>query len=106
MSSDIKTQYKSLVKRFSEFELEPEQLIGRLNEIMKLAIESTEERVCPGQGAIEVKVRNLAVARACVNDLLELSDKIRAVANVDEESDIKYELIQSWVDEDGSWEGE
>ena len=106
--SEIKEQYRRLTKRFSEYNLEPEQLLSKLNQIMELAIESTEERINPKMSEpIAVKVRNLAVARQCVGDLIMLRDKILLLSQDDvQQDDIRYELVQTWVSPDSDWQGD
>jgi hypothetical protein len=105
MSNDLKQRYKELAKRLTEFELEPDQLIAKLIEVRNLAILATEERINPKMDEpVEVKVRNLPVALACVKTMIELAKDIRDAASDDlQREEVRYELVQSWVEPESDW---
>ncbi len=97
---------KSLYNRLGEHGADIEQLLGKLNEVYNLSIESTEERINPRvETPVEVKVRNLAVARACVMDMYSIHRDLAKLSTTDTSSttELKYELIKSFVSNDEEW---
>jgi len=102
--SEAQDKYKDLLKKLDQYGLEPEQLAQKLVQVYELAISNTEERINPKLSEpVEVKVSNLPVALACVKTMAEFAEKIRQGSGETESSDIRYELVQSWVSEKEDW---
>lgn len=98
---------RNLLSRMAEHNADFDQLIGRLNTVYELALESTEERVNPKLDVpVEVKVRNLAVARAAVMDIYHIHKELLSLATPgrDDDTVITYELIKTFVSPDEDWQ--
>ena len=99
----MSNKYKAMMSRLGEFELEPDQLLAKLQHVYHAALHNREERINPKlTEPVMVLAPNLGVARQCVKDMIDLANDIRVKAGVDDDnSDVKYEMLPTWVSSEG-----